>query len=51
MLPSATSGEDFRKIFIARLRSTSAEQRLREIIMERTQHLQAPKAKVAFIEK
>jgi hypothetical protein len=46
-----------RKLFLARLRTTSAEERLRQIITERTQHLQSPngnripRAKVAFAEK
>jgi len=45
-----------RKLFLARLRTTSAEEKLRQIIDERTQHLKIPnanripRAKVAFAE-
>jgi hypothetical protein len=45
-----------RKLFLARLRTTSAEERLRQIIDERTHNLKIPnadrfpKAKVAFAE-
>lgn len=44
-----------RKLFLARLRTTSAEERLRQTITERTQHMQILNGnrvpRVAFAEK
>jgi hypothetical protein len=58
VLPDETTSPPRRnqkKLFLARLRTTSAEERLRHIIMERTRHLQIPnripRSKVAFVEK